>query len=78
MLELMAALRIISDEDKNVWELPEVGLDYELIEWRVMEKCLGRIEVLNQDFNCFEKSSDVYDQNSCNANGKYMTFSLFI
>ena len=70
MLKLLTGLKLISEDNESQWELPEKTLNYELIEWRVMEKCLGRMDILNEKYNCFKKSDDIFDQGSCNDNGE--------
>ena len=72
MAELLLSMNLIkqSEEDEIKWILPDEELDYELVEWHIMEKCLGRIDMLETDYNCMDKSSDIFDSNSCNAKGK--------
>ena len=74
MLGVMASLNILAAEAKpDEWYLPGKELRIELVEWDVITKCLGRKEYFVESFNCFKKSSDIFDQESCFANGKYST-----
>ena len=72
MAELLLSMNLIkqSEEEEIKWILPDEELDYELVEWHIMEKCLGRIDMLEMDYNCMDKSSDIFDSNSCNAKGE--------
>jgi len=78
MLGLMASLNIlVADASAGKWFLPNKKLQIELVEWPVLEACLGRKEYLVEDFNCYEKSEDIYDQETCFAKGKikYLFFA---
>ena len=69
LIKLGIAKKII-EENENNWKLPNVAIEYELIGWHVMEYCLARIETLNENFNCYDKSDEIYDYETCSKKGK--------
>lgn len=69
LIKLGIAKKIV-EEDENNWKLPNVAIEYELIGWNVMEYCLARIDILNEKFNCYDKSDDIYDYQTCSKKGK--------
>ena len=75
MTELLLSMNLLmQDEGPPVvmWILPNEELDYELVEWHIMEKCLGRMEMLSMEYNCMDKSEDIFDSNSCNSKGNFI------
>ena len=72
MLGLMTSLKIHlldDDEDELTWRLPEESLEIEYVEWDVMQRCIDRSDYYIENFNCFEKSWNIYDQKTCSDNG---------
>ena len=57
------------DEDELTWRLPEESLEIEYVEWDVMQRCIDRSDYYIENFNCFEKSWNIYDQKTCSDNG---------
>ena len=51
--------------------IPNVPLDYELIEWEVLDSCLVRQKYLVDNFNCYYHSKEIKDMESCFAHGKF-------
>ena len=77
MTELLLSMNLlIQNEGPPVvqWILPNEELDYELVEWHIMEKCLGRMEMLSMEFNCMDKSNEIFDSNSCNSKGNLIFY----
>ena len=70
LLTKLGIAKKIIKMDENNWKLPNIQIEYDLIEWSVMEYCLARIDDLNKKYNCYDKSDDIFDYNTCSKKGK--------
>lgn len=69
MFGLITSLQILKEEEAKNWKMPGMALEMELVDWPVIEKCIGRKSILNQKFNCFARTDRIWNKASCFNNG---------
>ncbi|CBY24206.1 unnamed protein product [Oikopleura dioica] len=69
MFGLITSLQIMREEEEKNWKMPGMALKMELVDWPVINKCIGRKSVLNKQFNCFARTDMIWNKASCFKNG---------
>lgn len=75
LLRQMGLVKVAQAVTKDNWRLPNKKIEYDLIDWNVMEYCLAKIDQLSEDFNCYDKSDSIFDYDTCTKRGKLDSLS---
>jgi hypothetical protein len=69
MFGLITSLQIMREEEAKNWMMPGMALKMELVDWPVIDKCIGRKSVLNKKFNCFARTDKIWNKATCFMHG---------